>query len=47
MFAKGLPVHITGVMEIHVKELVEGLIKRARSNDNNFKELGGCLECQD
>ncbi|NMX21366.1 hypothetical protein C5S30_02790 [ANME-1 cluster archaeon GoMg4] len=28
IFAKGLPVHITGGMEIHVKELVEGLIKR-------------------
>jgi len=28
MFAKGLPVHITGGMEIHVQELVEGLIKR-------------------
>jgi glycosyltransferase involved in cell wall biosynthesis len=28
MFAKGLPVHITGGMELHVKMLVDGLIKR-------------------
>lgn len=28
IFAKGLPVHITGGMEIHVQELVEGLVKR-------------------
>ncbi|MDD2665850.1 MAG: glycosyltransferase family 4 protein [Methanocellales archaeon] len=28
MFANGLPVHITGGMEIHVQELVEGLVKR-------------------
>jgi len=28
MFAKGLPVHITGGMEIHVKELAEGLVRR-------------------
>lgn len=28
MFAKGLPVHIIGGMEIHVQELTEGLIKR-------------------
>ena len=28
MFAKGLPVHVTGGMEIHVQELVEGLVKR-------------------
>jgi len=27
MFAKGLPVHITGGMEIHVKELAEGLVR--------------------
>lgn len=28
MFAKGLPVHITGGMEIHVKMLVDGLVKQ-------------------
>lgn len=28
MFAKNLPVHITGGMEIHIHELVNGLIKR-------------------
>lgn len=28
MFAKNLPVHITGGMEIHIQELVNGLIKR-------------------
>lgn len=28
MFAKYLPVHITGGMEIHIQELVNGLIKR-------------------
>jgi len=28
MFAKGLPVHITGGMELHVKMLVDGLVKR-------------------
>ncbi|MCZ7355837.1 MAG: glycosyltransferase family 4 protein [Candidatus Methanoperedens sp.] len=28
IFAKGLPVHITGGMEIHVQSLVDGLIKR-------------------
>ena len=29
MFAKGLPVHITGGMEIHVKELAEGLVRKS------------------
>jgi len=29
MFAKGLPVHVKGGMEIHVKELAEGLVKRS------------------
>ena len=28
IFAKGLPIHITGGMEIHVQRLVDGLIKR-------------------
>jgi len=28
IFAKGLPVHITEGMEMHVKELAKGLIER-------------------
>ena len=28
MFAKGLPVHIKGGMEVHVEELAKGLIER-------------------
>jgi glycosyltransferase involved in cell wall biosynthesis len=31
IFAKGLPVHITGGMEIHIEGLVDGLIKRGHS----------------
>jgi glycosyltransferase involved in cell wall biosynthesis len=31
IFAKGLPVHITGGMEIHIEGLVDGLIKRGHN----------------